>query len=316
MIPAAFDYERAETVGDAVGALQRHGDGAKLLAGGHSLIPMMKLRLAAPEVLVDIGGISRPARHARDAGDALAIGALTRHDEVARRTSSRRGCPVLAEAAGGIGDRQVRDRGTIGGAIAHADPHGDLPAVLLALEADRSRCRAPNGARTIAASDLFLGFLTTALAPDEILTEVRVPKLRRAAPTSSSTGGRRTGRSSACAPCGRLRRCGSRSPARDLRPVRATAAEQAFTGSNAAEAAELAAEGLTPTADVAGSAEYRRHLVKVLTKRALEAAARRLRHTVPGTGLRCRRERRSIRQRPRRRSAPGRMPRWCRGVRG
>ena len=165
----------------------------------------------------------------------------------------------------------MRNRGTIGGSIAHADPHADLPAVLVALEGG-SRCEGPGGERTIAAADLFVDYLTTALSADEILTEVRVPKLRpgrlrQVQPADAGLGGGRV--SPRCVTVG-LR--GSRSRARTA-PVRATAAEQALTGSNAAEAAELAAEGLTPTGDVAGSAEYRRHLVKVLTKRALEAVA-------------------------------------------
>ena len=271
MITQPFEYERAETVEDAVGALQRHGDGARLLAGGHSLIPMMKLRLAAPEVLVDIGGISR-LRGVSETPDGLAIGALTRHDEVAASDIIRRGCPVLAAAAGGIGDRQVRARGTIGGAIAQADPHGDLPAVLLALDGS-VEVQGPNGGRTIAAADLFKGFLTTVLALVEILTEVRVPSGTRGAYVKFNRRAQDWAIVGVCAVLdGSSVRIGITGG--DLRPVRATAAEQAFTGSNAAEAAELAAEGLNPTSDVAGSAEYRRHLVKVLTKRALEEAAR------------------------------------------
>ena len=181
-------------VEDAVGALQRHGEGARLLAGGHSLIPMMKLRLAAPEVLVDIGGISK-LRGVSETPDGIAIGALTRHDEVASSEIVRRGCPVLAESAGGIGDRQVRARGTIGGAIAQADPHGDLPAVLLALDGS-VEVQGPNGGRTIAAADLFRGFLTTALEPGEMLTVVRVPtgvsrRLRQVQPAGPGLGDRR-----------------------------------------------------------------------------------------------------------------------------
>ncbi len=270
MITHAFEYERAETVEDAVGALQRHGEGARLLAGGHSLIPMMKLRLAAPEVLIDIGGISK-LRGVSETPDGIAIGALTRHNEVAASEIVRRGCPVLAEAAAGIGDRQVRARGTIGGAIAQADPHGDLPAVLLALDGS-VEVQGPNGGRTIAAADLFKGFLTTALEPGEMLTMVRVPTGVRGAYVKFNRRAQDWAIVGVCAvrdgASVRIAITGA-----DLRPVRATAAEQAFNGSNAAEAAELAAEGLTPTGDVAGSAEYRLHLVKVLTKRALEATA-------------------------------------------
>jgi aerobic carbon-monoxide dehydrogenase medium subunit len=270
VIPQEFTYERPETVEDAVAALQRHGDDAQVLAGGHSLIPMMKLRLAAPEVVVDIGRISS-LRGIRETPDGLAIGALTRHADVASSDVVRRTCPVLADAAGGIGDRQVRARGTIGGALAHADPHGDLPAVLLALGGS-VEAQGPNGTRTIAADDLFVDYLTTSLEPDEILTSVLVPAATRGAYVKFN---RRAQDWAIVGVCAVIHGASARIGVTGVgsRPMRATAAEQAFTGSNAAEAAALAAEGLSPDTDVAGSAEYRLHLVKVLTERALEEAA-------------------------------------------
>jgi carbon-monoxide dehydrogenase medium subunit len=270
VIPQEFTYERPETVEEAVAALQRHGDDAQLLAGGHSLIPMMKLRLAAPEVVVDIGRIST-LRGIRETPDGLTIGALTRHADVVNSAIVQRTCPVLAQAAGGIGDRQVRARGTIGGALAHADPHGDLPAVLLALGGS-VEAQGPNGTRAIAADDLFVDYLTTSLEPDEILTSVRVPAAARGAYVKFNRRAQDWAIVGVCAVIdGASTRIGVTGVG--SRPMRATAAEQAFTGANPAEAAALAAEGLSPDTDVAGSAEYRLHLVKVLTERALEEAA-------------------------------------------
>jgi aerobic carbon-monoxide dehydrogenase medium subunit len=270
MIPRAFEYERPESVADAAGLLRKHGDGARVLAGGHSLVPMMKLRLAAPETLIDIGGIPS-LRGISDEGSHLAIGALTRHAEVAASDLVRSTCPILAQAAAGIGDLQVRNRGTIGGSLAQADPHGDLPAVVLALGGEVT-AEGPDGTRTIAAADLFLGFLETSLRPDEILTSVRVPKAAHGAYVKF------TRRAQDWAVVGVAAVVDGGSARIALtgmapKPVRAEAAEQAFTGANAAEAAEHAADGLTPPADAAGSSEYRSHLARVLTRRALEAAA-------------------------------------------
>ena len=269
MIPRAFAYERPESVADAVGLLRTHGEGARILAGGHSLLPMMKLRLAAPDTLIDIGGISS-LRGVSDAGSHIEIGALTRHVDVARSDLLQLACPVLAQAAAGIGDMQVRNRGTIGGSLAQADPHGDLPAVLVALEGEVT-AEGPDGTRTIAARDLFVGFLTTSLRPDEILTSVRVPK----APHSAYVKFNRRSQDWALVgvaavvegDSARIALVGV-GPA----PVRAEAAERAAWGGHAAEAAAQAAEGLDPPSDAAGSADYRRHLARVLTRRALEEA--------------------------------------------
>jgi aerobic carbon-monoxide dehydrogenase medium subunit len=270
MIPREFAYERPESVADAAGLLRTHGDGARVLAGGHSLLPMMKLRLAAPDTLIDIGGISS-LRGIRDAGSHLEIGALTRHADLAGSDLLGLACPVLAHAAAGIGDMQVRNRGTIGGSLAQADSHGDLPAVLLALDGEVT-AEGPDGTRTIPARDLFVGFLTTSLRADEILTAVRVPK----APHSAYVKFNRRAQDWAIVgvaavvegDSARIALTGV-GPA----PVRAEAAERAFWGGNAAEAAAQAADGLDPPSDSAGSADYRRHLVRVLTLRALEEAS-------------------------------------------
>src|SRR5215471_6723050 len=174
MIPASFEYVRAGSADEAVAALAQHGDEAKILAGGMSLIPLMKLRLATPAVLVDVGRI-RDLSYIRDAGDHLAIGALTRHRDIETSDLLARECGVLRGVAAEVGDNQVRHRGTLGGSVSHGDPASDLPAVLLALDATFA-VKGPSGERTIAASDFFQGFLETALAPDELLTEIRVPK--------------------------------------------------------------------------------------------------------------------------------------------
>lgn len=269
MIPQEFTYERPETVADALAALERHGGDARVLAGGHSLIPMMKLRIAAPEVLVDIGRIAELSG-IRETGDGLTIGALTRHADVASSELVQRVAPVLAQAAAGIGDRQVRARGTIGGALAHADPHGDLPAVLLALGGS-VEVQGPNGSRTIAADDLFVSLMTTSLEPGEILTAVHVPAAPHGAYVKFTRRAQDWAIIGVCAVVnGGSARIGITGAG--LHAVRATAAENAYDGSNAEAAAGLAAEGLTPGSDVAGSAEYRLHLTKVLTRRALEEA--------------------------------------------
>jgi aerobic carbon-monoxide dehydrogenase medium subunit len=270
MIPQAFDYERPGTVADAIGLLGKHGDGARVLAGGHSLLPMMKLRLAAPDALIDISGIPGLSG-IREEGGGLAIGALTTHAEVAGSDLVRSICPILAEAAAGVGDTQVRNRGTIGGSLANADPHGDMPAVVLALEAEVT-AEGAGGTRTIAARDLFVDYMTCCLHPDEILTEVRVPAAAHGAYVKFNR------RSQDWAVVGVAAVVDGSSARIALtgvgpRPVRAVAAERAFTGANAAAAAELASDGLDPPTDTASSSEYRKHLARVLTRRALDTAA-------------------------------------------
>src|ERR1043165_8621779 len=174
MIPAKFDYVRAGSAEEAVSLLGQHGDDAKLLAGGHSLLPLMKLRLASPAMLIDIGRIT-DLSYIRDNGDHGAIGALTRHRDVETPDVLKKDVPILAHAAGQVGDPQVRHRGTLGGTLAHGDPASDLPAVVLALGGTLV-ATGPKGSREIAATDFFKGFLETALSPDEMLTEIRVPK--------------------------------------------------------------------------------------------------------------------------------------------
>ena len=274
MIPAAFDYERPDSVDAAIEALTRHGDDAKLLAGGHSLLPLMKLRLATPAVLVDIGRL-RDLDYVRADGDEVRVGALTRHCDVEASVVLQEQAPLLAHVAGQVGDPQVRHRGTIGGSIAHGDPASDLPAALLALRATLV-ARGPGGERTIAVDDFFTGFLETALAPDEVLTEIRVPavpgagwafqKFNRRAQDWAIVGvAAQLGGGNGSAGIGLVNMASA--------PVRAADAESALAGgASAADAAAQADAGLDPPADLNASADYRRHLARVLTRRALEAA--------------------------------------------
>jgi carbon-monoxide dehydrogenase medium subunit len=266
MIPAPFDYERAESLDHALELLGSRED-AKLLAGGHSLLPLMKLRLARPELLVDIGRLS-DLSYVRTEGDRLAIGALTRYHDVERDDVVREKCAILAQTAGLVGDPQVRHLGTIGGSVAHGDPASDIPTVLLALDAELV-VRGPEGERAIAAADFFTGFLETALGPRDVLTEIRVPaaagtylKFNRRAQDWATVGvaaARVNGGVSVA-----LTNMGAR-------PLRATAVEEALAGgADAAAAAERAAEGTSPPSDPSGSAEYRQHLARVLVRRALE----------------------------------------------
>jgi carbon-monoxide dehydrogenase medium subunit len=272
MIPAAFEYVRVGSPDEAVAALVEHGDEAKLLAGGMSLLPLMKLRLATPTVLVDVGRL-RDLSYVRDDGDHVAIGALTRHRELETSELLGRECAVVQGVAAEVGDNQVRHRGTLGGSVAHGDPASDLPAALLALDATLVAVGS-NGEREIAARDFFRGFLETALAPDELLTEVQVPKTgtngwayekfhRRAqdwaivgALTATVAGERRVA----------LVNMGAT-------PLRAPAVESALArGMTNAEAAQHAADGTEPPADLGASAEFRRHLAPVLVRRALDTA--------------------------------------------
>jgi carbon-monoxide dehydrogenase medium subunit len=175
VIPLAFDYEVAESVDHAIELLGQHGDEAKLLAGGHSLLPIMKLRLAAPTVLVDLGRLS-DLNYVSDEGDYLAIGAMTRHCDMERNATLQEHCGLIAYTASLVGDPQVRHRGTIGGSISHGDAASDLPSALLALDANFV-VKGPGGERTVAAGDFFEDYLQTTLTPDEVLTEIQVPKL-------------------------------------------------------------------------------------------------------------------------------------------
>jgi aerobic carbon-monoxide dehydrogenase medium subunit len=283
MIPAKFEYVRPASLDDAIQALAGGGDDAKVIAGGQSLLPLLRLRLAYPELLVDIGGLDE-LRGVTDAGEALLIGARTTHYQLVHDPLIAEHCGLLAQAAGTVADPAVRHRGTFGGSLAHADPAGDLPAVVLALNATLI-ARGSDGEREIAASDFFVDYLTTSLEPGEILTGIRVPKLgpdwgyryekfHRTAQAWAIVGvaalARRSNGQVAEARVG-LTNMGSV-------PVRAAAVEAAAAGADASAAAltaaaAAAAEGTNPPADLHGAPDYRSHLARVLTGRALAAAA-------------------------------------------
>jgi len=281
MIPAAFDYYAPTTVDEALGLLREHSD-AKVLAGGQSLMPALRLRLAAPETIVDIGKIDS-LRGVRDDGDALVIGAMTPHSTVQSDPLVREHAQLISLATATVGDPQIRHRGTFGGSLAHADPAADLPAVAVALDASFVIAGA-DGSRTVPASEFFQGVFTTALAEDELLVEVRVPKytgwgahyekFSRVAQAwsivSVAAAVHLDGDRIAEARVG-LGNMGST-------PVRATAVEAALVGQPATadavrEAAARAADGTSPVSDINGDADYRRHLATVLTRRAVLAAA-------------------------------------------
>jgi carbon-monoxide dehydrogenase medium subunit len=283
MIPAKFDYVKPGSVGEAVQALASGGEDAKVIAGGQSLLPLLRLRLSYPDLLVDVGALDE-LRGVADTGDELLIGAGTTHYQLVHDPLVGQHCGILAEAAATVADPAVRHRGTLGGSLAHGDPAGDLPAVAVALGATMV-ARGPGGERRIAASDFFLDYLTTSLRPGEILTGVRVPKLggdwgyryekfHRTAQAWAIVGvaalARRSNGHVAEARVG-LTNMGSV-------PVRASAVEAAAAGAEATRdalnaAAASAADGTEPPADLHGAPDYRRHLARVLTGRALAAAA-------------------------------------------
>jgi carbon-monoxide dehydrogenase medium subunit len=280
MIPAAFDYVRAGSAEEAVAALGEHGDEAKLLAGGMSLLPLMKLRLSTPAVLVDIGRLG-DLSYVRDGGDHLAIGALTRHHDLEHDPLVQEHCPLLAYAAGLVGDRQVRHRGTIGGSLGHCDPAADLPTVVLTLDA-QIVLRGPGGERVTSAADFFRGFYETSCGPDELIVEVRVPKTG-AAGWSYVKFRRRAldwatvGVAAVIEGNGSIERARIGLTNMGQTAVRASAAEQALAGASQdgiAAAAEKADEGTDPPADTWASSDFRRHLARVLTARAVEEALR------------------------------------------
>ena len=279
MIPAGFDYEVADSVEQAVSLLAENED-AKLLAGGHSLLPAMKLRLARPALLVDIGRLSDLA-YVRDDGDTIAIGALTRHKDVAAAAALVEHCPIVARTAAQVGDPQVRHRGTIGGSLAHGDPASDLPTVILALDGELV-AHGAGGERTIAATDFFTGVFQTALAADEVLTEIRVPKLagrgwsytkmqRRAQDWATVAVAAVVEKSN-----GSLGKAAIALTNMGATALRATAAEEALAGgASIEEASAKIAEGTEPPSDQAASSEFRAHLAGVLGRRALAEATSR-----------------------------------------
>jgi carbon-monoxide dehydrogenase medium subunit len=284
VIPPEFDYVKAGSVDDAVAALAQHGEDAKVLAGGQSLIPLLRLRLAYPSVLIDVGRVAE-MRGVRDDGDAIVIGASTTHAEVIADPLVRQHAPLVVLATETVADRQVRHRGTFGGSLSHGDPAGDLPAVATALDATFVIVGRAGARREVATADFFVDYLQTALEPDELLLEVRLPKLgdgwgfhyekfHRVAQAWAVVGVaaavRRSNGSIAEARVG-LTNMGAR-------PVRASGVEAALAGGGAdvasvAAAAQHADDGTDPPSDIGGQADYRRHLARVLTRRAVLSAA-------------------------------------------
>lgn len=269
MIPARFDYVRAEAAEHAVQLLAQHGDQARLLAGGQSLIPLMKLRLAMPGVLIDIGRIAE-LRYIRLDGDDVVIGALTRDHDLETSAMLRTEVPMLAHVAAQVGDPQVRARGTLGGTLAQGDAASDLPTAVLALGGTMVMC-GPSGTRTVAATEFFKGTLSTAIAPDEMLVEVRLPRL-----AGRGWGYQKFTRRAndwpivaVAAVDGRVALANSAETV-----IRARATEEAIrAGASISDAARVADREATPSADMHGSINYHRHLIRVLTERALETAA-------------------------------------------
>lgn len=283
MIPAPFEYHAPKTLEEALRLMERHGDEAKLLAGGHSLLPLMKLRLAMPRYIVDLGRL-KGLSYVREENGRVAIGALTTHSEIEHSGLLRSVCPLLAETAAEIGDVQVRNRGTLGGSLAHADPAADYPAALLALDAEIVVASTAD-ARTIAARDFFVDMMTTQLRPGEILTQVRVPPR---GPRTGSAYAKLHQPASGFAIVGVAARLilgkGSKIEHAAVgvtglgpKPFRAAAVERALTGKSAsskliADAARHAADGIEPLSDLHASRDYRREMAMVFARRALERA--------------------------------------------
>lgn len=272
MIPVAFDYVRAESAQEALAHLAEHGDEAKLLAGGHSLIPMMKFRLAYPSVLVDIGRLD-DLSYIRDEADYVAIGALTKHRAIEISDIVREHAPLLAHTTSQVGDPQVRHRGTIGGSLAHADAAADHPSALLALGGSVI-VEGPNGQREIAATDMFTGFLESSIEETELITEIRIPKFTGKG-WSFQKMSRRAQDWAIVGASVQQTAGGAQVSLINMHPtpIRATAVEEALAGgASASDAAELAAEGMEPSSDLNASVEFRQHLARVLVGRALGEA--------------------------------------------
>jgi aerobic carbon-monoxide dehydrogenase medium subunit len=269
MIPVGFGYERPDSVDSALALLAEHGEEATILAGGHSLLPVMKLRLAAPELVIDIGKLSE-LRYIRVEGDEVAIGSGSRHRDVESSQLVQAEVPLLAAVARTVGDPQVRHRGTLGGSLAHADPASDLPAAVLAL-GGTVVLRGPRGERQVPVTSFYTGVFSTVKEPDELIVEIRVPRTG----TAGWAYEKFTRRANDWAIVGVAvvdGRVGlvNMGPT----PLRASATEAALAdGASIADAAALAAEATDPPADMAATREYRRHLAKVLTGRALTTAA-------------------------------------------
>jgi carbon-monoxide dehydrogenase medium subunit len=281
MIPSAFEYARPSTVDEAVRLLGEAGEDAKVLAGGQSLIPVLRLRLAAPSLLVDLGRVDG-LRGVTEDGDELVIGAMTRHADILRDPLVARHAPLLAQATAKVADRQVRHLGTVGGSMAHADPGGDVPGVSLALDATLE-IAGPSGRRTVPASEFFVDYLTTSMEPGEVLVSMRVPKREGWGTHYEKFNWVAQAWALVGVAAAVRRENGSIAEARVAltnmgpTPLRATEVEQALTGAEAsmstvASAAAAAAAGTRPSSDVSASAEYRQHLATVLTRRAVAAA--------------------------------------------
>jgi carbon-monoxide dehydrogenase medium subunit len=271
MIPAAFDYQVAESAESAIAALSEYGDEAKLMAGGHSLIPLMRFRLAVPTMVIDIGRLN-DLSYINDAGDHIAIGAMTKHRALETSDLLAAEAPLLRHVASQVGDPQVRHCGTIGGSLAHGDPASDLPAALLA-HGGSLIAKGPNGQREIAAPDFFTGYLETALSPDEMVTEIRVPKAagvgwsyqkfnRRAQDWAIVGAAVMLG----SAPKVALVNMGSA-------PFRHGGVEAALANGGAADAASLAGDDTEPREDLNADADYRKHLARVLVGRGIAEAS-------------------------------------------
>ncbi len=283
MIPSEFEYQAAKTLDEALRALGRHGDEAKILAGGHSLLPMMKLRLASPRYVVDIGRI-RGMDYIREERDKIAIGALVTHAQVIASELLCAKCPLLPETASEIGDMQVRNRGTIGGSVAHADPAADYPASILALDAEMV-VQSSSGKRTIPAADFFVDLLTTQIRPGEILTEIRVP-IKRAGEGVAYKKFHQPASGFAIVGAAARVIAGKAGQIEDIalgmtgvgsKAYRATAVEKSLRGKTAsesliAEACAKAAQGVDPLGDIFASAEYRREMASVFARRAITSA--------------------------------------------
>jgi aerobic carbon-monoxide dehydrogenase medium subunit len=282
VIPAAFDYARPSTVEEALQVIAEGGDDVKVLAGGQSLIPVMRLRLAAPELVVDLTRIPE-LRGVREEGDVLVVGAMTTHSDVLTDPLLARYGQLLVQATETVADRQVRHRGTFGGALAHADPAGDLPAVALALDAEFVLV-GPSGRRTVPAAEFFVDYLTTALEEGELLVEIRLPKLGEDWGVRYEKFNRVAQAWSIVAVAAAVRREDGRIAEARIgltnmgsTPLRATATEQALLGADVSmeavtAAAALAADGTSPSSDLNAQSDYRQHLARVLTRRALAAA--------------------------------------------
>lgn len=269
MIPVGFAYERPDSLDGALALLAEHGEDATVLAGGHSILPVMKLRLATPELVIDIGRL-RELDYVRVDGDEVAIGAGTRHRTVESSEVVGAEAPLLAAVARTVGDPQIRHRGTLGGSLAHADPASDLPAAVLAL-GGTVVLRGPRGERAVPITEFYTGMFSSVKEPDELITEVRVPRTG-AAGWAYEKFTRRANDWAIVAVAAVDGRVGlvNMGPT----PLRASATEAALAdGASIADAAALAAEGTEPTADLTATAEYRRHLARVLTRRALTTAA-------------------------------------------